>query len=129
MFPRQFKALSKRIVLVWQHLLLQVAFIEVYMPIYIGRCDKLSCCVHFCRSLLLDMFCNGCNAVTRDANIPGSWQISEVGLPNDQVHKQFLPFSGEAQGSFNTRHAKDVVPISTIYYRLWICILILNYGL
>src|SRR5947209_1113849 len=61
------------------------------MPIYICRCDKLSCCIHFCRSLLLDVSCNGSNTVTHDANIPGSWPISETSLSNDQVHKQFPP--------------------------------------
>src|SRR5947209_1198806 len=61
------------------------------MPTYIGGCDKVSCCIQFCRSLFLDVSCNGCNAVARDSDIPGSWPISEAGLSNDQVHKQFPP--------------------------------------
>jgi len=91
-FPGQFEAFGKGVVFIGAHLLLQVALIEMDVPIDIRRHHQVSGRIYFHRSRLIQAFNDGSYTVTGDANIPCSRPVLEACVPDDHIHTQVPPF-------------------------------------
>ncbi len=91
-FPGQFETFGKGVVLIRAHLLLQVALIEMDMPVNVCRHHQVPGCIYFHLGRLIQVFSNGSYSVTGNAKIPCSRPVLEACAPDDHIHAQVPPF-------------------------------------